>query len=128
MKRPETRYAKTVDGYHIAYQVFGDGPPDIVYTPGFVSNIDTAWDIGRHGPFFTELASLGRVIIFDRRGTGLSDRPDRIETLALEYGVNDIVAVMEAAGSDPRCSSGSRTAEPWPRCSPPKIPNGRSRS
>jgi class 3 adenylate cyclase len=100
VKRPETRYAKTVDGYHIAYQMFGDGPPDIVYTPGFVSNIDTAWDIGRHGPFFTELASLGRVIIFDRRGTGLSDRPDRLETLALEYGVNDIVAVLEAAGSD----------------------------
>ena len=99
MKRPETRYAKTVDGYHIAYQVFGDGLTDIVYTPGFVSNIDTAWDLGRHAELFTQLATLGRVIIFDRRGTGLSDRPDRVESLALEFGINDLVAVLDATRS-----------------------------
>src|SRR5437762_9059824 len=101
MKRPEMRYATTVDGYNIAYQVFGEGPIDIVYTPGFVSNIDTAWDLGRHADFFTQLATLGRVIIFDRRGTGLSDRPDRVESLALELGINDLVAVLDATKSEP---------------------------
>ena len=98
--RPETRYAKTVDGVHIAYQVVGDGPTDIVYSAGFVSNVDTAWEEGHQEAFFRGLATLGRLIIFDRRGIGLSDRPDRVESLALELGVNDLRAVMDAAGSE----------------------------
>jgi class 3 adenylate cyclase len=80
--------------------VFGEGPTDIVYTPGFVSNIDTAWDLGRHADLFTQLATLGRVIIFDRRGTGLSDRPDRVDSLALELGMNDLIAVLDATESE----------------------------
>jgi class 3 adenylate cyclase/alpha-beta hydrolase superfamily lysophospholipase len=95
-----TRYAMTVDGVHIAYQIFGDGPLDIVYTPGFVSNVDTCWDLGHHQELFAALTRLGRVIIFDRRGTGLSDRPDRAGSLALELGINDLNAVMEAAASE----------------------------
>ncbi|MEO8425353.1 MAG: adenylate/guanylate cyclase domain-containing protein [Actinomycetota bacterium] len=100
MDRPETRYAKTVDGVHIAYQVVGDGPTDIVYSAGFVSNVDIAWVEGHQEVFFRGLATLGRLIIFDRRGIGLSDRPDRVESLALELGVNDLRAVMDAAGSE----------------------------
>ena len=100
MDIPETRWAKTVDGVHIAYQVVGDGPTDIVYSAGFVSNVDTAWEEGHQEAFFRGLATLGRLIIFDRRGIGLSDRPDRAESLALELGVNDLRAVMDAAGSE----------------------------
>ena len=100
MQRPTTRYVETVDGVHIAYQVVGDGPIDIVYSAGFVSNVDTAWEEGHQGAFLRGLASLGRLIIFDRRGIGLSDRPDRVESLALELGVNDMRAVMDAAGSE----------------------------
>jgi class 3 adenylate cyclase/pimeloyl-ACP methyl ester carboxylesterase len=96
----QTRYVQTVDGFHIAYQVVGDGAPDIAYTPGFISNIDTAWDEGGHGELFRRLAALGRLIVFDRRGTGLSDRPDRAESLALELGLNDLRAVLDASGSD----------------------------
>jgi len=96
---PETRYAKTVDGIHIAYQVLGHGPTDIVYTPGFISNVETVWEQGRHAELFRKLAALGRLIIFDRRGTGLSDRPDRVESLALELGMNDLRAVLDAAES-----------------------------
>ena len=99
MDTPQTRYAQTVDGIHIAYQVLGDGPTDIVYTPGFISNIDTAWEQGGHGELFRRLAGLGRLIVFDRRGTGLSDRPDQVESLALELGMNDLRAVMDATGS-----------------------------
>ena len=100
MPRPETRYAKTTDGVHIAYQVVGDGPFDLVYVPGWISNVDVGWDLPHHGPFLRRLASFSRLIIFDRRGSGASDRPPREESLALEYGIDDIRAVMDAAGSE----------------------------
>lgn len=96
---PKTRYVQTVDGVYIAYQVLGDGPTDIVFTPGFISNVDTAWEQGGWGELFRKLAEIGRLIIFDRRGTGLSDRPDQVESLALELGMNDLRAVMDAIGS-----------------------------
>ena len=65
MAIPETKYATTVDGVHIAYQVVGDGPTDIVYSAGFVSNVDTAWEEGHQEAFFRGLATLGRFVIFD---------------------------------------------------------------
>ena len=100
MQRPETRYATTVDGVHIAYQVVGEGPFDLVYVPGWISNVDIGWDLPLHGPFLRRLASMSRLILFDRRGSGVSDRPPRAESLALEYGIDDIRAVMDAAGSE----------------------------
>lgn len=96
MARPETRYVRTVDDVHIAYQVIGDGPFDLVYVPGWISNVDLPY----HGPFLRRLASMSRLITFDRRGSGVSDRPPREESLALEYGIDDIRAVMDAAGSE----------------------------
>jgi class 3 adenylate cyclase len=100
MERPETRYARTVDGVHIAYQVVGDGPFDLVYVPGWISNVDVCWEIPRHGAFLRRLASIARLIVFDRRGSGVSDRPPSEESFALEYGIDDIRAVLDAAGSE----------------------------
>jgi pimeloyl-ACP methyl ester carboxylesterase len=78
---PETRYARSGDAA-IAYQVFGNGPIDLVFAPGFVSNIELGWSIPRRGEFLRALAEFARVIQFDKRGTGMSD-PVRDE-LALE--------------------------------------------
>jgi pimeloyl-ACP methyl ester carboxylesterase len=97
--RPETRYAKSGD-VHIAYQIVGDGPFDLVYVPGWVSNIDVIWEEPRYAAFMSRLASFSRLILFDKRGTGLSDRvpEDRLPTL--EERMDDVRAVMDAAGSE----------------------------
>jgi len=100
MEIPQTRYATTGDGVHIAYQVAGGGPFDLVYVPGWTSNLEAVWDLPLHGPFLRRLASLARLILFDRRGSGVSDRPPKDESLALEYGVDDIRAVMDAVDSE----------------------------
>jgi pimeloyl-ACP methyl ester carboxylesterase/class 3 adenylate cyclase len=93
---PETRYAKSGD-VHIAYQVLGDGPIDLVFVPGFVSNVEATWDVPGRAAFFRRLASFSRLILFDKRGTGMSDRTSQIFTL--EQRMEDVHAVMEAAGS-----------------------------
>jgi pimeloyl-ACP methyl ester carboxylesterase len=73
MISPETRYAKS-GNIHIAYQVFGNGPVDIALIPGFVSHIENYWDEPNFARWLRRLASFSRVIMFDKRGTGLSDR------------------------------------------------------
>ena len=70
---PETRYARSGD-VHIAYQVIGSGPFDLVFVPGFISHVDYVWDEPRWSAFLERLASFSRLICFDKRGTGLSDR------------------------------------------------------
>ena len=99
MDVPETRYAKTVDGLHIAYQVAGSGPFDLVYMTSFISNVECVWDVPDQGDFLRRLAGLSRLVVFDRRGAGLSDWPPTTESLALELSVADVGAVMDAAGS-----------------------------
>jgi pimeloyl-ACP methyl ester carboxylesterase len=96
---PETSYA-TVDGTHIAYQVIGEGPFDLVHVPGFVSNIELAWEEPLYEHFLSRLASFSRLIIFDKRGTGMSDRlpTDRLPTL--EERMDDVRAVLDAVGSE----------------------------
>ncbi len=94
--RPETRYAKSGD-IHIAYQVTGDGPFDLVLVPGFVSHLEYAWEEPRGARFLRRLASFSRLIRFDKRGTGLSDRMSAIPTLELR--MDDVRAVMDAVGS-----------------------------
>lgn len=96
MDPPETRYAKSGD-IDIAYQVVGDGPLDIVFVPGFVSNLDISWEAPGRVEFYSRLASFSRLILFDKRGTGLSDRLAGIATL--EERMDDVRAVMDAAGS-----------------------------
>jgi pimeloyl-ACP methyl ester carboxylesterase len=95
--QPETRYAKSGD-VHIAYQVTGSGPLDMIFVPGFVSHIEYFWQEPHSARFFNRLASFSRLILFDKRGTGLSDRECGIPTL--EERMDDVRAVMSAAGSD----------------------------
>ena len=97
MTPPETRYAKSGD-IRIAYQVVGNGPFDLVFVLGFVSNLDLIWEDADWAHFFSRLASFSRLIVFDKRGTGLSDRDVGIATL--EERMDDVRAVMDAAGSD----------------------------
>jgi len=73
MDVPETRYTKSGD-VRIAYQVTGNGPFDLVFVPGFVSNLDLAWENPGWAHFFSRLSAFSRLIRFDKRGTGLSDR------------------------------------------------------
>jgi pimeloyl-ACP methyl ester carboxylesterase len=99
MDMPETRYAKTADGVHIAYQVVGEGPIDLVYVSGWISNVDLNWTSPDYARFLRRLASFSRLIIFDKRGVGLSDRVPDKELPDLETRMDDLVAVMDAAGS-----------------------------
>jgi pimeloyl-ACP methyl ester carboxylesterase/class 3 adenylate cyclase len=92
---PETRYVKSGD-VHIAYQVVGSGPLDLVFVPGFVSNIEANWTNAARAGFFRRLASFSRLILFDKRGTGMSDRSSQI--FSLEQRMADVLAVMDAAG------------------------------
>src|SRR5438132_10295394 len=94
---PETRYAKSGD-VSIAYQIVGDGPIDLVLVPGFVSHLDVDWDDVAHAHFLRRLASFSRLIRFDKRGTGLSDRPGGLPDL--ETRMDDVRAVIDAVGSE----------------------------
>src|SRR5687767_9365334 len=89
-----------MDGFHIAYEVVGDGAVDLVYVPGWFSNLECVWEMPDLGDFLRELATFSRLIVFDPRGSGLSDRPLTSDLLALEVGMDDIRAVMDAAGSE----------------------------
>jgi pimeloyl-ACP methyl ester carboxylesterase len=92
---PQTKYAKSGD-VHIAYQVAGRGERDLILIPGWVSNIEYAWEEPSMAPFLARLASFSRLILLDRRGTGLSDRVAELPTL--EQRMDDVRAVMDAAG------------------------------
>ncbi|HEX2291930.1 MAG TPA: adenylate/guanylate cyclase domain-containing protein [Gaiellaceae bacterium] len=94
---PETRYAKSGD-VNIAYQVVGEGELDLVYVPGWISNVELMWEEPAHARLLERLASFSRLILFDKRGTGLSD-PVSVDGLpTLEQRMDDVRAVMDAAG------------------------------
>jgi len=93
--QPTTRYAKSGD-VHIAYQVFGDGPVDLVIVPGFVSHIDNYWDEPGMARWLRRLASFSRVVMFDKRGTGLSDQVGDLP--GMDQRMDDVRAVMDAVG------------------------------
>ena len=95
--RPETRYAKSGD-VSIAYQVVGDGPFDLVFAPGSVSNLEFGWEEPTLERFYQRLASFCRLIIFDKRGTGVSDRVSGVPDL--ETRMDDVRAIMDAVGSE----------------------------
>jgi class 3 adenylate cyclase len=94
--QPDTHYAKSGD-VHIAYQVFGEGSVDLVYVPGFISNIEHYWDEPTLARWLQRLARFARVISFDKRGTGLSDRVSTMP--GMDQRMDDVRAVMDAAGS-----------------------------
>jgi pimeloyl-ACP methyl ester carboxylesterase len=139
--QPETRYARSGD-VSIAYQVLGEGLFDLVFIPPFLTHVELVWTLPSFAPFLTELASFSRLIRFDKRGTGMSDRVTGAPTL--ETRMDDVRAVMDAAG----CSSTAPTTRwfrwtwpsTWPIASPepassrslgvtwpPVVPQRRSR-
>jgi class 3 adenylate cyclase len=96
---PQTRFTRS-GNLHIAYQVVGDGPLDLVYVPGWVSHVELAWEEPTLGRFLERLASFSRLIVFDKRGTGLSDRVPDAQLPTHEERMDDLRAVMDAAGSE----------------------------
>src|SRR3982751_4944806 len=97
MSSPPTRYARSGDA-SIAYQVVGEGPIDVVLVLGFATHLDLQWEMPAFARFFERLSSFSRLIVFDKRGTGLSDPVADAPTL--EERVDDVRAVMDAAGSE----------------------------
>jgi pimeloyl-ACP methyl ester carboxylesterase len=95
VRRSPVRYAVTPDGTHVAYQIVGNGPLDVLAIPGFVSHLDMWWD-SPTDHLVRKLGSFGRLILFDKRGMGLSDRPGNVD---VEHWVEDSVAVLDAVGS-----------------------------
>src|SRR3954451_16867370 len=93
----ETRYAKSGD-VHIAYQVVGDGPRDVVFVPGWVSHVERGWEFPAFAHLLDRLGSFSRLIIFGKRGTGLSDPVATVPTL--EERMDDLKALMDAASSE----------------------------
>ncbi|MER9235731.1 alpha/beta fold hydrolase [Mesorhizobium sp. M0622] len=98
MRPIETRYALSGD-VRIAYQVVGQGSFDLVFVPGFISNLDLHWEDEGYSRLLKRLSAFSRLILFDKRGTGLSDRVDAHHLPSLETRMDDVRAVMDAAGS-----------------------------
>jgi pimeloyl-ACP methyl ester carboxylesterase len=98
MPTVQTRYARSAD-VHVAYQAIGEGPVDLVLVNGWVTNVELMWEDPAWNAFFRRLASFSRLILFDKRGTGLSDRVSVREMPTLEERMDDVRAVMDAAGS-----------------------------
>ena len=99
MKRVDTSYATTADGVHIAYQIVGDGPLDLVFVPEWVNHVEAQWEQPAIAHFLSRLAAFSRVLLFDKRGTGLSDPISLREPPTLEQWLDDLLAVLDAAGS-----------------------------
>jgi DNA-binding SARP family transcriptional activator len=122
--KPQTRYVRCDDGVHIAYQVVGTGQRDIVFVPGLMSHLDLLWEDPDWAEFFWRLATLGRLILFDKRDTGLSDRAPG--DMSLEERMDDLRTVMREpptirAGRDQR-----RSTPPWRRS--PLTAGGRAQA
>src|SRR4051812_6354895 len=97
MSVPPTRYAKSGD-VSIAYHVVGDGPMDVVAVLGFATHLEVQWELAPFARFCERFGSFARLIVFDKRGTGLSDPVAEVPTL--EQRIDDVRAVMDAAGSE----------------------------
>jgi DNA-binding winged helix-turn-helix (wHTH) protein/pimeloyl-ACP methyl ester carboxylesterase len=111
---PEIRYARSGE-VNIAYQVVGDAPLDLVFVMGWVSHLEYFWSEPSFARFLRRLASFARVILFDKRGTGLSDRVPLDQLPTLEQRMDDVRAVMEAVGSERAVLCG--VSEGGPMCS-----------
>ena len=98
MDMPQTRWAETVDGLDIAYQVFGEGAVTIVFITSWISHLEIDWEFPHYSAFLRQLASFARVVLFDKRGTGMSDRFSRAPDL--EARMDDLRAVMDASGTE----------------------------
>jgi pimeloyl-ACP methyl ester carboxylesterase len=99
MEQPRTRYARSGE-ISIAYQVVGDKPFDLIWVPGWISNVEESWEVPEYAHFLHRLASFSRLILFDKRGTGLSDRVSNDRLPTLEQRMDDVRAVLDAIGSE----------------------------
>lgn len=108
---PRTRYTRSGD-VSIAYQVVGDGPIDLVFAPGFPSHLEHAWEQPRLAHFYRRLASFSRLILFDKRGLGLSDRVVESDLPGVEQRMDDLRVVLEEVGSDEAAVLGSSDGGP----------------
>ena len=117
---PPTFYAKSGD-YYIAYQVSGDGPFDLVFVQGYITHLEIEWENPWPARFYERLASFSRLIRFDKRGTGLSDRVRSFPTL--EERMDDVRAVMDAVGSRRAVLLGSSEGGPMSVCSARATPS-----
>jgi class 3 adenylate cyclase len=97
---PEVQYARTADGAHIAFQVLGDGPVDLLYAPGSAAHIDLVWEVRPFARLLLRLASFSRLILFDQRGVGLSDPLARWEEPSMEDRAREMLEVLNAVGSE----------------------------
>ena len=96
--KPDVRFTWN-DGFALAYQVVGKGREDLVYLPGYVSNVDLQWDVPRYARFLEQLASFSRLILLDRRGVGCSDRLPSGRAATLEEMASDVIAVMDTVAA-----------------------------
>ena len=94
----QTRYARCQDGTSIAYRAVGDGPVDLLTTTGLLGNVEFLWEIPAVADFRDRLAAIARLLLYDRRGTSLSDRPS--ESTTMETGLDDMLAVLDAVESE----------------------------
>lgn len=109
MDAPEVRYAKS-GNVHVAYQTVGSGPVDLVLVRTTISHLEVLWEEPSMARFLRDLASFSRLILFDKRGTGLSDRHVVVPTL--EDRIDDIRAVLDAVGSDQAVLFGTADGAP----------------
>ena len=96
---PETNYARR-GGLHLAYQVLGDGPPDLLLLDQWFSHMEAQWDVPPLAEFRERLATFGRAIMYDKRGSGLSDPIPTADLPTIEEWTDDIPIVLDAAGSE----------------------------
>ncbi|MGB5879561.1 MAG: alpha/beta hydrolase, partial [Thermoanaerobaculia bacterium] len=99
-EQPETQYARSDEGWYVAYQVFGEGPLDILFIPNWMSNLDVMWEEPSLARYLDRLASFGRVICFDKRGSGVSDPVPLAALPTVDQWMDDARVVLDAVGSE----------------------------
>jgi class 3 adenylate cyclase len=97
---PETQYVRTGDGAHVAFQVVGDGPPDLVFLPEALIHLELMWEMPRYARVLRRMASFSRLVLFEPRGSGLSDPLGRDERPSLERQAADLLAVLDTMGGE----------------------------
>jgi pimeloyl-ACP methyl ester carboxylesterase len=117
---PDTHYAKS-GSVHIAYQTVGSGSIDLVLIPGLWTQVEHQWAEPSFARFLNRLASFSRLIILDARGAGLSDRAPELPPM--EEQMDDVLAVLDAVGSQSAAFFGLSQAGRWRCCSPPRTRN-----
>lgn len=124
--QPATKYAQSPNGA-IGYQVFGEGSVDLVFVTQWGTNIDNYWDEPSASRYLDRLASFARVILFDKLGSGVSDPIPGDQIPGVDLWIQEVVAVMKAAGSERAAMVGDKKAGRWQFSLPPRTRRERTR-